>query len=271
MLGQKVGDGDIKDTWTEVTEKIQRRLNLCRTRNLTWIGKILLLHTMAASRLLHHARTVTATANVIRDIQRIFFQFLWVPEKIESISRNILIGERNLGGLQAPHVESKLWTCQMEKVMILHRLERPTQFWQQHLLYFFGTKIKKINQKLYHNSMPHSNGSSPYVTKLLHLHQKIDWDFDTSNESSHRKLYKRLKSFFERQQIIHSSDGKEIPWARITGTETWQQNVMKSQERVMSYIVAHNGYIFGTRRSETRLKVVNSNRCVICNNTNYDR
>lgn len=34
-------------------------------------------------------------------------------------------------------------------------MEEPTEVWHQHIIYEIGTKIKKINEKLYKNTEPH--------------------------------------------------------------------------------------------------------------------
>lgn len=191
VLEQKIERSDVKDTWTDTTNKIQRRLNIFQTRKLTWIGKATLLHTIAANKIIYHARTFPATTDETKLLEKTFFNFFWKPEKIESISRSTLVAEYETGGLQVPHIFSKIWTSQLKKIKILHDLETPLEFWQQHLLYLLGTKVKTINPILCNNRRPHCSKKHLHIDHLLKLYIQFNWNAETWKESDHRTIYKK--------------------------------------------------------------------------------
>ena len=50
-----------------------------------------------------------------------YFNFIWNPEKMESISRKTLIAEKERGGFEIPDVESKIKACELEKILELKK------------------------------------------------------------------------------------------------------------------------------------------------------
>lgn len=121
---------------------------------------------MAASRIIYHARAVSAPLEIAKALEKMFFQFLWKPERIEKISRKSLIAEKASGGLQIPDPFSKITAAHLEKLAILTRISKPEEFWQKHLIYQLGSKVKLINEKLYYNRVHHIVMKDSHILKF---------------------------------------------------------------------------------------------------------
>lgn len=150
ILRQCVGQTQSEETWSKTIQSIKKKLN--SKRNLTWYEKRVIRNTVIAPKIMYHAKALTPTKETIRTLNRLFFNLPWFPEKIEIIARLKLIQSKKRGGMDIPHVESKIRSCKLEKIKVLTLLE---ELWHHNELYNLGPTIKMWNPNLYTISMPH--------------------------------------------------------------------------------------------------------------------
>ena len=74
-------------------------LNIWKTRNLTLVGKILLIKTFALSQFIHLASVIPIPNKVTQQIEKIIYNFIWKGGK-GFIKRNTIIGNIDEGGLK---------------------------------------------------------------------------------------------------------------------------------------------------------------------------
>lgn len=58
-------------------------------------------------------------------------------------------------------------------------------------------------------------------------------------------------------------------WKTTIGLERWQQRILKNSKKIITYRLAHNGFLFGKYKGKTRLEKTNQSRCVVCDSVDY--
>ena len=95
-----------KQNFTEKITVIKKLLNDWSLRNLSLIGKVTVIKTLAIPILVQSLTSLqNLSQNDINEVQSVLFKFLW-DKKTEKIKRNLLIQSLENGGLRMPHVES---------------------------------------------------------------------------------------------------------------------------------------------------------------------
>ena len=88
------------------TVTFQKILNLWSYRDLTYIGKVTVIKTLALPILV---QSLTVLPNppdsILNDIEKIFYKFLWNGKK-DKIKRSIIINEYEEGCLKMPNIQS---------------------------------------------------------------------------------------------------------------------------------------------------------------------
>ena len=94
------------DNFTQKIEKIQRLLGDWSLRNISLIGKVTVIRTLALPILVQPFTVLPdPPIHIVKKIQDIFFNFLW-NNKVDKVKRNTVIGNYEDGGLKMPHVLS---------------------------------------------------------------------------------------------------------------------------------------------------------------------
>jgi exonuclease III len=92
-------------------EKLEMQLKKWKCRNLTMEGKILIVKTFGLSQIIYSLQSQEMLDRDIKLVERLIFKFIWCKEwgKVrwtERVSRKVLKGEYEDGGLKAPDIES---------------------------------------------------------------------------------------------------------------------------------------------------------------------
>ncbi len=90
--------------WEDKIEKLKKVLDQWKRRDLTLMGKILIIKTLAISSLIFTSTMITLPNKYIKTINNILFGFIW-PSR-DRIKRNTLIGEKKDGGLKMVDFQS---------------------------------------------------------------------------------------------------------------------------------------------------------------------
>ena len=100
--------------WTEKIDKLDRTLSQWKNRHLTFFGKVTILKTLGLSQIIFSAQNTTMPDNVIEDVTKIVYKFLWNNQ--DRIKREVLIRKTGQGGLNVTHVESFLSAIKIQWV-----------------------------------------------------------------------------------------------------------------------------------------------------------
>ena len=94
------------DNFTEKIEKVKRLLNDWSFRNLSLIGRITVIKSLALPILIQCFTVLPdPPSHISKEIQDIFFRFLW-NGKPDKVKRNTIFGNYQDGGLKMPHITS---------------------------------------------------------------------------------------------------------------------------------------------------------------------
>ena len=99
-------------------EKIQNNIEQWKKRHLTLFGKILVIKTLAISILTHPMTILSTPDDVLKEIEKIIFKFLWKAN--DRIKRKTLTGQKENGGLGMTDIYSKNKALKASWIKRLH-------------------------------------------------------------------------------------------------------------------------------------------------------
>jgi len=107
ILGIYLGHDQEKcyhENWTSRINKLKNCIHVWKSRKLTLYGKILILKSLAMSKLIFVMSVLNVPKAVVKEISKCFYSFVW--NKVDRIKRNTLICTYEQGGLNMIDVES---------------------------------------------------------------------------------------------------------------------------------------------------------------------
>lgn len=97
----------VSNNFSEKVMKLKNLLNMWKSRQLSIKGKITLLRSQALPLILYPASVLYTPAEVINEIDHIFFDFIW-PNKKHHVKKKVLIQSIEDGGLKMPDIETTI-------------------------------------------------------------------------------------------------------------------------------------------------------------------
>ena len=85
--------------YNEKIEKVRAILGCWKFRRLSLLGKITVLKSLAASQLVYILSSLGTNEKVLKEITKIFFNFLW-SGKGDEIKGNVVINDFAVGGIK---------------------------------------------------------------------------------------------------------------------------------------------------------------------------
>ena len=129
VLGIPVGKSvDMNPFWLNKIAKIKSCLAVWKTRSLTYKGKVHLLKSYGMSNLLYSMEVKTPPNYIIKEVDRLFNNFLWDDRARGKVKREISILPRMYGGLGVPDLHTSLVTRRVK--FILKVIEDPEEKWK---------------------------------------------------------------------------------------------------------------------------------------------
>ena len=103
--------GELKDNWENIVENIERTLGAWSKRDLSLIGKNIILKTFALSKLNHLIESIGLPNTVLKYLNTMFFRFLWKKRynnkrAFEKIKRKVMYNPTEEGGLKILNIEA---------------------------------------------------------------------------------------------------------------------------------------------------------------------
>ncbi len=91
--------------WLEKLEKMNIIFERWKSRNLTIFGKILIIKSLLASKLVHTMSIICCPNEILTDFEKLLYKFIWNAK--DRIKRRTLIGDKIHGGLKMLDIFSK--------------------------------------------------------------------------------------------------------------------------------------------------------------------
>ena len=149
-------------------EEIKTMLNIWRTRDLTLIGKVTVVKHLALPKLIYPLSMLPSPPDKkIQEINKAIYNFIW-NGKPDKIKRNILVGTRETGGLQVPHIPT---LCSSLKITWVKRLMNPnnTGCWKLFMLRHIPLELQQLiwDCNILYDDLPMSQQLNPFLREIL--------------------------------------------------------------------------------------------------------
>ena len=110
MLGVFVGHGNLDEAnWRPRIDAVERCLNSCRSRSLSYSGKALVINALALSRIWYVAFLVVMPPWVCFELNKLVFNFFWSGKR-DLVARNVVVQSPELGGFSVVSVQLKVFS-----------------------------------------------------------------------------------------------------------------------------------------------------------------
>ena len=99
ILGVAFGMVDTEqDNWQSKLNKLDKSLNLWKSRSLSLLGKALVVNVLGLIKLIYLASVLVSLALVLSRVNRLIWPFIW-NSRMETVSRNTCLVKTQSGGL----------------------------------------------------------------------------------------------------------------------------------------------------------------------------
>ena len=248
-------ENNIKN-WLHIIPKMKAIIQKHQNRNLTIYGKNQIIKTLIIPLTINIARIFPPTQNIIKEINSVIFNYLWLNYPYKQLARKKLIAEKQKGGISMIDIESKFSTCFVEKIKFLTKLDKAYYIWHQWSFYNLFYKLRHINQNLFENFKPHALYGNSTWNKTFNIFIKLKkFDLNWSN-ITHKEIYLNLKKLSSKKTEIFSLKKKVISWNQILCNNKKLKYQINNKERETIYKIAHNA-----------LKWQQNNICKFCGKT----
>ena len=255
------------DNWKSKLDKLKQSLGLWSQRDLSFIGRGMIVNVLGASRFWHVANVLRPPTWVCDDFKRAVWPFVW-KSKSEMVSRQRCSLPASSGGLNIVDFQTKCASLRVSSFKS-YRDEFGTCKWHYMARYFLGTRLAKLDKRLdfSSNAVPLSGTPSNFyrtclviLTSIHTKHGSLPDDFSCKNIYN---LLLELPAVSPRSAGFWvSAMGRPINrWASV-----WRKSRLKLVENKKNDLV----WLILHRAVKVRysLKVwgykVKSDRCAVC-------
>ena len=151
IFGILLGDVSMDDIWHPLYIKVEKVLNLFKSRQLSMYGKGKLINTMALSKLCYVATVVPLSTHYATLLTRLAFHF--VLGKIESVKRDTLYLPCKEGGINLVNVFMKAQSLMLTQVVKV--LEHRKSPWVAFRHKYLGLTLRHFPNYAFENNSPH--------------------------------------------------------------------------------------------------------------------
>ena len=234
----------VKENVLKTMKKMEKVVEVNKTRNLTMYGKIQIIKTKLIP-LIFPKMQCLMMANHVTEINNMLWNFFWYPQKHRTLTNDQLVVDYTFGGLNMVDIISRYKASTVYKLKEIAKSNDKKEFWIKYAYYNIGSVLKCVNSKLYNNLEPHAFAADVYwneVRSILleygdELNQMV-WESIKLKE-----LYVIIKGK-SLGSII--ADGK--PWKNIQLLNKSIKRHFTNFEREISFLIAHDAYWFGQKR-----------------------
>lgn len=163
-----------QDNWQSKINKLEKSLNLWKSRSLSFVGKCLIINILALSKFLYLAKILSPPAWVFSRVNQLIWPFLW-GSKIETVARNTCYLPVFSGGLNVANLELKCCALRIMSVVSTLRLPDDSSFFL--CKYFLGSRLASLRpewRSLRDNLSPSASSLTKFYNTCFSDFAKID-------------------------------------------------------------------------------------------------
>ena len=260
LLGNTLGNFlSNDDVWSKTLGKIQKTLNVFKTRSLTYKSKSYIINSLALSKLWYLGSTNLMSDYYVKQFNRTVFDFLWTC-KSEPLSRDTLYLPFKLGGQNLVNISSKLDCLLLKHVQSL--ISGTTSKWRYFAIYWIGLYLRKYNPDFASLKIPHSDKIPPFYKRCLDLLKTFELkakDIKIGNLTC-KQFYVILSS----SHIFHPHIESVHP--KVDFNNIWhclQDKFIDPFSRDIAWRCAHE--ILPVQKLLYKYKISKIQNCILCN------
>ena len=254
-----------EDNWQPKINKLEKSLNLWKSRSLSLIGKSLVINVLGLSKLLYLGKVLIPPQWVFTCVNQLVWPFLW-GSKMETVSRNTCYLPDLSGGLNVSNLELKCTALRISSIAATISLPEDLSFFL--CRYFVGSRLASKRTEwvsLRDNLSPSAASPTKFYDKCLLDLGKLDKLNDNQVPLSTRNIYSHLCKEKSSPPILpypwvpFLGPGFVIKdhWAKVRDafTENFKNDVL--------WLITLRGV--KVRDSLRRWGYIDSDRCATCN------
>ena len=161
------------DNWQSKLDKLRNVTNLWKQRELSFLGRAMIINVLGASRFWHTAKIIIPPQWVVDSYNKIVWSFIW-KGKMENVSRQRCCAPLRGGGLNVVDFRAKCASLRLSNFSSL-RDDFGSQKWHFLSRYFLGNRLQKLDTRFSFTSnlIPVSSEPSRFYRSCLSLFQQI--------------------------------------------------------------------------------------------------
>ena len=155
------------DNWEPRLSKLEKSLNLWKSRSLSLVGKSLIINTLGISKLIYVSQVLVPPRWVIDRLNKLIWPFLW-GSKIETVSRHTVFCHARDGGLGLVNFSVKAKAVRL--ACLLRVLDDPSCACFYLARYFCGSRLSRLRPEwasLRDNRCPSAFFPSSFYSECL--------------------------------------------------------------------------------------------------------
>ena len=208
--------------WNFRVEKLAKRLESWKFRNLSLKGKSMIINSLALSGLWYTGSVVPLPAWAEKKINQVIFHFLW-SGKNEQIKREVCFLPYELGGLNVVNVALKCKALLAKSVVFITDNQYRAK-WVHLARYFIGRDLGKLHDSwgfLKSHTIPHAWSAPSYYQSVVSAAKDIKDVFIAfvGKSLAVRVIYAELLVVSRvrvRSRILWQDKlGRTIPWSKV--------------------------------------------------------
>ena len=269
ILGVHFSNGLVSvesENWRAKLDKLELVLNLWKQRDLSFLGRALIVNILGASRFYHVAKIISPPNWVCERFDRLVWSFIW-KGKMENVSRKRCCAPFELGGLNVVDFRTKCLSLRLSCFSDL-RDNFGESKWHYLARYFMGTRLTRLDKRFVFRSnlFPVSATPSNFYRKSLESLQRLfEQHGKLPDDLSSRNLY---CLFFKLPDAAPLCTGV---WRAIVGrpinwwAAVWRKSrfkLIENKKNDLLWLLLHNAV-----RTRCNLKAwgyIDSDRCAVC-------
>ncbi len=254
-----------QDNWQSKINKLEKSLNLWKSRSLSFVGKCLIINILGLSKLFYLAKVLVLPKWVSSRVGQLIWPFLW-GSKIETVSRNTCYLPGLSGGLGVVNLELKACALRIMSIVSTLGSSRDPSFFL--CRYFLGSRLSSLRPEwslLRDNLRPNASFLTRFYDRCFSDIGKITPLMRGDTALSTKSIYTYLLSIkssppllpFRWSLYLGPEFSIEAHWANVR--DSFSENFKND----LSWLITLRGV--KVRDSLRSWGYIDSDRCAACN------
>lgn len=163
-----------QENWQPKLNKLEKSLNLWKSRSLSFIGKSLIVNVLGLRKFIYLVKTLIMPKWVLSRINQSIWPFIW-GSRMEMVSLNTCFLGQASGGINLCNLKIKAETLKLASLVVTIDSPEDSSFFLAK--YFVGRRLSTLRKQwsgLRDNSAPSAASMTPFYDRCLHTLAEMD-------------------------------------------------------------------------------------------------